>query len=47
MCNPLAATILGQIGSKTNNIPDGKSRGIKNHLDPSLASTGDIGGISD
>ena len=47
MCNPLAATILGQTGCKTNNISDGKGRGIKNHLDPPLASTGDIGGISD
>ena len=47
MCNPLAATILAQTSSKTNNISDGKGRGVKNHLDPPLASNGDIGGISD
>ena len=47
MCNPLAVTILGQTSSKTNNKSDGKGRGIKNHLDPPLACTGNIGGISD
>ena len=47
MCNPLAATILGQTSSKTNHISDGKGRGIKYHVDPLPASTTDIRGISD
>ena len=29
MCNPLAATILGQTSSETNHISDGKDRGLK------------------